>query len=131
MINGVDVSGACPVLNAYGATATLEDKGGWLFQEWFEHAPNGQADFWVHPWTATEPVYTPNTLNTSLQASKEALATAVSSMEAAGSRSTPASAKCSVHRRPARLRCPAAWRGTAATRPSDRPSRRPPRNRLK
>jgi acyl-homoserine-lactone acylase len=84
VIDGVDVSEACPVLEDYGATATLEDKGGWLFQEWFEHAPNGQADFWVHPWTATEPVYTPNTLNTSLQASKEALATAVSSMQARG-----------------------------------------------
>ncbi len=84
VINGVNVSGACPVLNAYGATATLEDKGGWLFQEWFEHAPNGQAGFWVHPWTVSEPVYTPNTLNTSLQASKEALATAVSSMETRG-----------------------------------------------
>ncbi len=84
VINGVDVSGACPVLNDYGATATLDDNGGWLFQEWFERAPNAQADFWIHPWTATEPVYTPNTLNTSLQASKEALATAVSSMEARG-----------------------------------------------
>jgi acyl-homoserine-lactone acylase len=84
VINGVNVSGACPVLDDYGATATLDDKGGWLFQEWFERAPNGQADFWIHPWTATEPVYTPNTLNTSLQASKEALATAVSSMEARG-----------------------------------------------
>lgn len=84
VINGVDVSEACPVLDAYGATATLEDKGGWLFQEWFERAPNGQADFWVHPWTAAEPVYTPNTLNTSLQASKEALATAVSSMRERG-----------------------------------------------
>jgi acyl-homoserine-lactone acylase len=84
VIDGVNVSGACPVLNDYGATASLDDKGGWLFQEWFEHAPNGQADFWIHPWTATEPVYTPNTLKTSLQASKEALATAVSSMEARG-----------------------------------------------
>jgi len=84
VINGVDVSGACPVLNAYGATATLGDKGGWLFREWFERAPTGQAGFWVHPWTVTEPVYTPNTLNTSLQASKEALATAVSSMQTRG-----------------------------------------------
>ena len=84
VINGVNVSGACPVLNAYGATAALGDKGGWLFQEWFAHAPTGQAGFWVHPWTVTEPVYTPNTLNTSLQASKEALATAVSLMEARG-----------------------------------------------
>ena len=84
VINGVNVSGACPVLDAYGASATLEDKGAWLFQEWFQHAPYGQANFWVHPWTASEPVYTPNTLNTSLQASQEALATAVSSMEARG-----------------------------------------------
>ena len=84
MINGVDVSGACPVLNAYGATASLEDKGGWLFGEWFGRAPYTQAGFWVHPWTASEPVYTPNTLNTSLQASGEALAAAVSSMQTRG-----------------------------------------------
>ncbi len=84
VINGVNVSAACPVLNAYGASATLEDKGAWLFQEWFDRAPSGQAGFWVHPWTASDPVYTPNTLNTSLQASKEALAAAVSSMETRG-----------------------------------------------
>ncbi|HUA10687.1 MAG TPA: penicillin acylase family protein [Solirubrobacteraceae bacterium] len=84
VIDGVNVSEACPVLDAYGATATLEDKGGWLFQEWFERAPNGAADFWLHPWTASEPVYTPNTLNTSLQASKEALAAAVNAMQERG-----------------------------------------------
>jgi acyl-homoserine-lactone acylase len=84
VVNGVNVSGACPVLNAYGASATLEDRGAWLFQEWFQRAPSTQAGFWVHPWTASDPVYTPNALNTSLQASKEALATAVSSMEARG-----------------------------------------------
>jgi acyl-homoserine-lactone acylase len=56
----------------------------WLFQEWFGYAPSGQAGFWVHPWTVGEPAYTPNTLNTSLQASREALAKAVSSMEARG-----------------------------------------------
>ena len=84
VIDGVNVSAACPVLDAYGASATLEDRGAWLFQEWFQRAPNTQAGFWVHPWTASDPVYTPNTLNTSLQASKEALAAAVSSMEARG-----------------------------------------------
>jgi acyl-homoserine-lactone acylase len=84
VINGVNVSGACPVLNAYDASATLESKGAWLFQEWFQRAPNTQVGFWDHPWTASEPVYTPNTLNTSLQASKEALATAVSSMQTRG-----------------------------------------------
>jgi acyl-homoserine-lactone acylase len=84
VIDGVDVSGACPVLDAYDGTATLDAKGAWLFQEWFDRAPNAEAGFWVHPWTASEPVYTPNTLNTSLQASKEALASAVSSMETRG-----------------------------------------------
>jgi acyl-homoserine-lactone acylase len=84
VINGVDVSGACPVLNAYNASGGLDDRGAWLFQEWFERAPNGTASFWVHPWTASDPVYTPNTLNTSSQASREALASAVSSMEARG-----------------------------------------------
>jgi len=84
IINGVDISGACPVLNAYGASATLEDKGAWLFQEWYGRAPTTQAGFWVHPWSVSEPVYTPNTLNTSLQGSKEALAAAVSSMNTRG-----------------------------------------------
>jgi len=84
VIDGVDVSGACPVLNAYSGNATLDDRGAWLFQEWFERAPNGAAGFWVHPWTVSDPVYTPNTLNTSLQGSREALASAVSSMEARG-----------------------------------------------
>ncbi len=83
VINGVNVSGACPVLDSYGASATLEDRGAWLFQEWYGRAYT-QAGFWVHPWTASDPVYTPNTLNTSLQGSKEALAAAVSSMEARG-----------------------------------------------
>jgi len=84
VIDGVDVSEACPVLDAYGGTGALEDRGAWLFQEWFDRAPNSQADFWVHPWTASEPVYTPNTLNTSLPASREALAAAVSAMRARG-----------------------------------------------
>lgn len=84
LINGVDVHEACSVLDAYGASATLEDKGAWLFQEWFERAPNGSAEFWVHPWSVAEPVYTPNTLNTSLPASKEALAKAVTSMQEHG-----------------------------------------------
>jgi acyl-homoserine-lactone acylase len=84
VINGVDVKAACSALDAYGASATLEDKGAWLFQEWWNHAPTTQAGFWVHPWSAAEPVYTPNTLNTSLAASKEALAAAVKSMEERG-----------------------------------------------
>ncbi|HTY96059.1 MAG TPA: penicillin acylase family protein [Solirubrobacteraceae bacterium] len=92
VIDGVNVSAACPILNAYDAAATLEDKGAWLFQEWFERAKicayscgaETSPPAWIHPWTASEPVYTPNTLNTSRPASKEALAQAVSSMEARG-----------------------------------------------
>lgn len=83
VINGVNVSEACPVLDAYGASATLEDRGAWLFQEWFARAYTA-AGFWVHPWTVSDPVYTPNTLNTSLASSKEALAAAVSSMQGRG-----------------------------------------------
>jgi acyl-homoserine-lactone acylase len=83
VIDGVNVSAACPVLDAYGASATLEDKGAWLFQEWYGRAYTA-AGFWVHPWSVSDPVYTPNTVNTSLQSSKEALANAVSAMEARG-----------------------------------------------
>jgi hypothetical protein len=74
-----------------------------LLQEWCEHALNGQAD----PWTAAEPVYTANTLNTSLQASKEALATAMSSMEARG---IPLDASIGeVQRAPQAGAAPIAW----------------------
>jgi len=84
VINKVNVSAACPILNAYDATAKLNSPGGWLFNRWWANAPTTNAAFWVNPWTASNIVYTPNTLNTSLAASQNALAAAVSDLETRG-----------------------------------------------
>ncbi|MBN8870079.1 MAG: penicillin acylase family protein [Solirubrobacterales bacterium] len=80
IINGVDVSAACSILDDYNATASIDDEGGWLFNRWWASAPTTNASFWVNPWTAANPVYTPNTLNTSLSGSRTALATAVTDL---------------------------------------------------
>ncbi|HEY1449547.1 MAG TPA: penicillin acylase family protein [Solirubrobacteraceae bacterium] len=84
VINKVNVSAACPVLDAYDATAKLNSPGGWLFNRWWASAPTTVSNFWVHPWSSSEPVYTPNTLNTTLSTSQNALAAAVSDLEARG-----------------------------------------------
>ena len=51
VINKVNVSAACPILNAYDATAKLNSPGGWLFNRWWASAPTTNAAFWVNPWT--------------------------------------------------------------------------------
>ena len=84
VINKVNVSAACPILNAYDSTAKLNSPGGWLFNRWWASAPTTNAAFWVNPWTASNIVYTPNTLNTTLAASQNALATAVTDLETRG-----------------------------------------------
>ena len=81
VINKVNVSAACPILNAYDATAKLGSPGGWLFNRWWASAPTTNAAFWVNPWTSSNIVYTPNTLNTTLAASQNALASAVTDLE--------------------------------------------------
>jgi acyl-homoserine-lactone acylase len=84
VINKVNVSAACPILNAYDSTAKLNSPGGWLFNRWWASAPTTNASFWVNPWIVSNPVYTPNTLNTSLATSQNALATAVTDLETRG-----------------------------------------------
>ena len=84
VINKVNVSAACPILNAYDATAKLNSPGGWLFNRWWASAPTTNAAFWVNPWTSSNMVYTPNTLNTGLAASQNAFATAVTDLETRG-----------------------------------------------
>jgi acyl-homoserine-lactone acylase len=84
VINKVNVSAACPILNAYDSTAKLNSPGGWLFNRWWASAPTTNAAFWVNPWTSSNIVYTPNTLNTALTASQNALAAAVTDLETRG-----------------------------------------------
>ncbi len=85
IIDGVSVSGACPVLDAYDGTGKLDSQGGWLFQRWWEDATTeNPSEFWVNEWSINNPVYTPNTLNVNLASSRQALADAVSELQARG-----------------------------------------------
>lgn len=73
----VDVTEACPILNAYDGTGKRDSAGGWLFARWFALAPNTSAAFFTVPFDPADPVHTPNTLNTSNAATITALGTAV------------------------------------------------------
>lgn len=77
MVGGTDISEACPILDDYGATAGLEDEGGWLFNRWLAST---SGNIYVNPWSAANPVNTPNTLDTSLPTVKNALAAAVNDL---------------------------------------------------
>jgi len=78
----VDVTEACPVLDAYDDTGKLDSPGGWLFNIWWKTA--GSPGFWSTPFDADEPLTTPNTLNQSNPRSIEALGEAVQSLRDRG-----------------------------------------------
>ena len=85
----VDVSGACPVLAAWDLHANLDSKGDILFQRFVSHLfgttpvvePPG---IYSTPFDYTDPVNTPNGLNTSNPAVEQALADAVSDLQSSG-----------------------------------------------
>jgi acyl-homoserine-lactone acylase len=69
MIDGVNVTEACPIIAAYDDTGLLDSPGGWLFYIWWQNA--GGSSFWSTPFDADQPLTTPNTLN---QGSPESIA---------------------------------------------------------
>jgi acyl-homoserine-lactone acylase len=73
----IDVTEACPILNAYDGTGKRDSPGGWLFARWYALAPNTSAAFWTTAFSAADPVNTPNTLNQSNTTTIQALARAV------------------------------------------------------
>lgn len=78
----VDVSGACGVLAAWDRTVNTDSRGALLFDRLWRKIPAAQ--LWKVPFSAADPVHTPNTLNTAAPAFATALADTVTELRAAG-----------------------------------------------
>lgn len=78
----VDVSQACEVIKAWDRTMDTGSRGALLFDRfWRKLPPSG---LWKVPFSAADPVRTPNTLNTDAPGFATALADAVAELRAAG-----------------------------------------------
>ncbi|MDN3024239.1 penicillin acylase family protein [Streptomyces sp. S.PB5] len=78
----VDVREACGVLGAWDRTVNTDSRGALLFDRLWRRIPAAQ--LWKVPFSAADPVRTPNTLNTDSAAFPTALADAVTELRAAG-----------------------------------------------
>ncbi|WP_405726731.1 penicillin acylase family protein [Streptomyces sp. NBC_00028] len=78
----VDVSEACGVLAEWDRTANTDSRGALLFDRLWRRLPAAQ--LWKVPFSASDPVGTPNTLNTDTAAFTAALADTVAELRAAG-----------------------------------------------
>lgn len=82
----VDVTEACPVLAAWDRTADTGSRGALLFDRFWRkvRAAVPAAQLWKVPFSAADPVHTPNTLDTDAPGFATALADAVAELRAAG-----------------------------------------------
>ncbi|MFJ8596310.1 penicillin acylase family protein [Streptomyces sp. NPDC093598] len=82
----VDVSGACEVLKVWDRTMDTGSRGALLFDRFWRRLEQAlPADrLWKVPFSAADPVRTPNTLNTDAPGFRTALADAVAELRAAG-----------------------------------------------
>ncbi|MGW0599291.1 penicillin acylase family protein [Streptomyces sp. NPDC002776] len=82
----VDVSAACAVLAAWDRTTDTGSRGALLFDRFWRKltATVPSAQLWKVPFSASDPVGTPNTLNTAAPGFTTALADAVAELRAAG-----------------------------------------------
>ncbi|MER7572570.1 penicillin acylase family protein [Streptomyces sp. NPDC126514] len=82
----VDVSSACAVLAAWDRTTDAGSRGALLFDRFWRKltATVPSAQLWKVPFSASDPVSTPNTLNTAAPGFATALADAVGELRAAG-----------------------------------------------
>ncbi|MFI8951570.1 penicillin acylase family protein [Streptomyces sp. NPDC053750] len=84
--NAVDVGEACGVLAGWDRTVDTDSRGALLFDRFWRSlnraVPSGQ--LWKVPFSAADPVGTPNTLNTDAPGFATALADAVGELRAAG-----------------------------------------------
>ncbi|MEU6375938.1 penicillin acylase family protein [Streptomyces sp. NPDC046909] len=78
----VDVSEACAVLAGWDRRVDTDSRGALLFDRVWRKIPSAQ--LWKVPFSAADPVHTPNTLNTGSPAFTTALADAVSELRTAG-----------------------------------------------
>jgi acyl-homoserine-lactone acylase len=88
----VDVSAACPVLASFDLTDNLDSKGAVLFRRFVDHARSSPAPvstpasstIYKNPFDASDPVNTPNGLNTGSPQVKQALGDAVNDLKSNG-----------------------------------------------
>ncbi|RPE37753.1 penicillin amidase [Streptomyces sp. Ag109_O5-1] len=82
----VDVSAACPVLAAWDRTMDTGSRGALLFDRFWRKltAAVSPARLWKVPFSAADPVHTPNTLDTAAPGFATALADAVAELRTAG-----------------------------------------------
>ena len=82
----VDVSEACGVLAAWDRSMNTDSRGALLFDRFWRKvtASVPAAQLWKVPFSAADPVRTPNTLNTDAPGFAKALADAVTELRAAG-----------------------------------------------
>ncbi|MFF1720678.1 penicillin acylase family protein [Streptomyces sviceus] len=78
----VDVTEACGVLAAWDRSANTGSRGALLFDRLWRRLPVSQ--LWKVPFSAADPVHTPNTLDTGSPAFARALADTVTELRAAG-----------------------------------------------
>ncbi|MCD7444648.1 penicillin acylase family protein [Streptomyces lincolnensis] len=78
----VDVAGACEVLAGWDRSMDTGSRGALLFDRLWRRIPASQ--LWKVPFSAADPVRTPNTLNTDTPAFTTALADTVAELRAAG-----------------------------------------------
>ncbi|MEU1273133.1 penicillin acylase family protein [Streptomyces sp. NPDC005799] len=82
----VDVTEACGALAAWDRTMNTDSRGALLFDRFWRRltATVLAAQFWKVPFSAADPVHTPNTLNTAAPGFTTALADTVGELRAAG-----------------------------------------------
>ncbi|MET9514566.1 penicillin acylase family protein [Streptomyces sp. NPDC002994] len=81
-----DLRDACEVLGRWDRTVNTDSKGALLFDRFWRRlvASVSAADLWKVPFSAADPVRTPNTLNTAAPGFETALTGAVAELKAAG-----------------------------------------------
>jgi len=80
----VDVTEACPILDAYNKTGKLDSPGGWLFYTWWWKVNDFSAAFWDVPFDAGNPLTTPHTVDESNADTIAALGDAVQDLRDRG-----------------------------------------------
>ncbi len=80
----VDVSEACPVLAAWDLRDDLDSPGAPLFRRFWRHVDTIVTDVWANGFSASDPVNTPNTLDTNDPLVAGALGRAVDDLNDAG-----------------------------------------------
>lgn len=89
----VNIAQACAVLTAWDGRANLDSRGAHLWREFWSRvsgAPGGLpvnptgSSIWTQPFSASDPVNTPNSLNVALPTVQQAFADAVTAVTAAG-----------------------------------------------